>query len=117
MPTDRDSSLAGDAVRAVSIAGRIVNYAWLAAFVIGVLLIGVGTFVAGKGSGFHRFWAAFGYTTFFGIGFGLLFVSQYLLRQILWFFFAAGVSALAQPPGANDPNAAPAAPARKDETP
>ena len=117
MPSDRDSSLAGDAVRAASIAGRIVNYAWLAAFVIGVLLIGAGSFVTAKGSGFHRFAVAFGYTAFFGVGFGLLFLSQYLLRQILWFFFAAGVSALAQPPGANDPNAAPAAPARKDDTP
>lgn len=117
MPTDRDSSIASDAVRALSLAGRIVNYAWLVAFVIGVLLIGVGTFVAGKGSGFHRFVAAFGYTAFFGIGFGLLFVSQYLLRQILWFFFSVGVSALAQPPASADPNAASPPAVRKDDTP
>ena len=115
MPTDRDSSFAGDAVRAVSIAGRIVNYVWLAAFVVGILLIGVGSFVTAKGSGFHRFAVAFGYTAFFGVGFGLLFLSQYLVRQILWLFFSAGVSALAQPPGAPDPHAASTAAATKDE--
>jgi hypothetical protein len=117
MPTDRNSSIAGDAVRAVSLAGRIVNYAWLAAFVAGILLIGIGSFVTAKGSGFHRFAVAFGYTAFFGVGFGLLFLSQYLLRQILWLFFSAGVSALAQPPSQPNPDAAPAGAARKDETP
>ena len=117
MPTDRDSSLAGDAVRAVSIAGRILNYAWLAGFVIGILLIGIGSYVTAKGSGFHRFAVAFGYTAFFGVGFGLLFLSQYMLRQILWLFFSAGVSALAQPPSSPGPPAPPAGAAAKDETP
>jgi hypothetical protein len=101
-----------DAERAVSIVGRIVNIVFLVVFVLGLSVIGIGTFMAGTGSIGHRLAASLGYVAFFGIGFGLLFLSQWVLRQVLWVFFSAGAAALTQDPAvsANAPSDA-----RKDK--
>jgi hypothetical protein len=108
---DSGSPVLKDAVRAFSIVGRIINYFFIAMFTVGLSVIGIASFMSGTGSTTHRVFAALGYVAFFGVGFGLLFLSQYVLRIVLAIFFNAGVSALQQEPGApnagdpgNDPN-------------
>jgi hypothetical protein len=104
------SAVTQDAVRAVSIVGRIIDYFFLTMFTLGLAVIGIASFMTEKGTTAHRFWVSFGYVAFFGIGFGLLFLSQYVLRSILAIFFNAGVAALTQPPGAPNPGGAGNAP-------
>jgi hypothetical protein len=99
MSTEGSGPVVRDAVQAFSIAGRIVNYLFLAVFVLGLSIIGIASFVTGTGTTGHRFAASLGYVAFFGIGFGLLFLSQWLARQVLFMFFNVGVAALSETPG------------------
>ena len=89
-------SVVADAVRSFSLAGRIIDYVFYAVFLLGLLVIGIAFFRSEGGSIADRLWVAFRNVALFGAGFGLLFLSRYLLRRLLSFFLYAGVSALEQ---------------------
>jgi hypothetical protein len=103
MQAGDESPVMKDAERAVSIAGRVFNYYYVAMVVLALACLGLVTFLNTKGSGLHRTAVTLGYVTLFGVVFGLIFAWQYALRLVLRIFFNAGMAALSQRP---DPSAA-----------